>query len=126
MNPNNEDYEMSIVEFNKHFLRGDIVPHLLRRIIVRREKVFPWKQGKQWVNDVEFSNLISDLRRMLLGMPVVEGSVNYYIIVREWLPLGSDFKPRSGYSTLEGIMISKTIRDKVKAIKIEYGAEAER
>lgn len=74
---------MTIVEFDEHFLQGDMVPHLLRRIIARRGEVFPWKQGKQWVNDIEFSNLMSDLRRMLLGIPVVEGSVNYHMIVRE-------------------------------------------
>lgn len=58
-------------------------------------------------------------------MPVVEHSVNYHSIVREWPPVGSDFSPRGGYTTPDGVTITKTMRDKVKALKLEYGSRGE-
>lgn len=120
------DGEPDTVAWQQHFLAGDILPRILSKIVARREEVFPWIDGEQRVNDNEFTNLMSDLRHMLLNMPVVEGSVNYYMIVREWPPIGSDFTPRGGYSTPEGIVIPKSMRDQVKAIKMGYGTEAER
>lgn len=58
-------------------------------------------------------------------MPIIEYSVNYYSIIREWLPVGSDFLSRGGYIIPDGVTITKTIRDKVKALKLEYRSRGE-
>ncbi|KAM0722088.1 hypothetical protein Q7P37_003014 [Cladosporium fusiforme] len=79
-----EDSDEEMEPFNVEFLRGDLVPQLLHKIVAHRQAVFLWKDGQQWVNDTGFTNLMFDLRQMLQGVSVVEGSVNYHMIkVRE-------------------------------------------
>ncbi|KAM0712543.1 hypothetical protein Q7P37_011640 [Cladosporium fusiforme] len=120
-----EDSDKEVEPFNVEFLRGDLVPQLLHKIVAHRQAVFPWKDGQQWVNDTGFTNLMFDLRQMLQGVSVVEGSVNYHMIVREWVPLGSDFTARGGYSTPDGVVIPHTLRQKVREAKKEYADQAE-
>ncbi|KAM0713387.1 hypothetical protein Q7P37_010349 [Cladosporium fusiforme] len=105
-----EDSDEEMEPFNVEFLRGDLVPQLLYKIVAHRQAVFLWKDGQQWVNDIGFTNLMFDLRQMLQGVSVVEGSINYHMIVREWVPLGSDFTAQGGYSIPEGVVIPYTLR----------------
>ncbi|KAM0717753.1 hypothetical protein Q7P37_006085 [Cladosporium fusiforme] len=120
-----EDSDEEMEPFNVEFLRGDLVPQLLHKIVAYRQAVFPWKNGQQWVNNTGFTNLMFDLRQMLQGVSVVEGSINYHMIVREWVPLGSDFTAQGGYSTPEGVVIPYTLRQKVREAKKEYAEQAE-
>lgn len=104
---------------------GDILPRILDRLMNRKQEVFPWTDGTQYIHDEKFGQVLSELRHIVINMPVVENSVNYHNIVREWPPVGSDFSPRGGYTTPEGVTITKTMRDKVKALKLEYGSRGE-
>ncbi|KAM0721485.1 hypothetical protein Q7P37_002409 [Cladosporium fusiforme] len=92
-----EDSDEEMEPFNVEFLRGDLVPQLLHKIVAYRQA----------------------------GVSVVEGSINYHMIVREWVPLGSDFTARGGYSTPEGVVIPHTLRQKVREAKKEYAEQAE-
>jgi hypothetical protein len=109
-----------------NFRAGDIVPQLLGRIMLRKDEVFPWIDGQQHVHDNGFTTLINDVRQLLRNTPVVEGSINYRMIVQEWPPVGSDFTARGGYCTPENICIPRSMRIKVQQIKKEYEEEAER
>lgn len=104
---------------------GDILPRILDRLMNRKQEVFPWIDGMQYIHDDKFGQVLSELRHIVINMPVVEHSVNYHSIVREWPPVGSDFSPRGGYTTPDGVTITKTMRDKVKALKLEYGSRGE-
>lgn len=104
---------------------GGILPRILDRLMNRKQEVFPWIDGTQYIHDDKFGQVLSELRHIVINMPVVEHSVNYHSIVREWPPVGSDFSSRGGYTTPDGVTITKTMRDKVKALKLEYGSRGE-
>jgi hypothetical protein len=51
-----------------------------------------------------------------MRIPIVQGEINYSRIVTERLLIGSDFTYRGGYKTPEGIIICRTLQNKVIAL----------
>jgi hypothetical protein len=106
------------------FPTGDITPILLRIIIQGRNEIFPRINGRQHVNENKLIDLYDDLRRAAAELPTVPGEINYGRILTERPPIGSDFTHRGGYKTPDGIIICRTLRNKVKTLQEEFTDEA--
>jgi hypothetical protein len=85
--------------------------------------VFPYYGGEQYVNKDKLCELYNQIRMAAISLPTVPGSTNYTRIVQERPPIGSQFTRQEGYTTLEGIVICRTLRSKVKALQDEYADE---
>jgi hypothetical protein len=108
------------------FPAGDITPVILRIIIRKRLEVFPYlHDGRQYVNDEKLCNLYDDIRRAVWAMTVAPGAINYSRIVQERPPIGSHFTRRGGYTTPEGIVICRSLREKVADLHKSYQEEAD-
>ena len=57
-------------------------------------------------------------------MPIVHGEINYARIIQERPPIGSTFTTRGGFTTPEGVVICRTLRNKVKALQEDFAKEA--
>ena len=103
------------------FPAGDITPVILRIIIRKRLEVFPYlHDGRQYVHDKKLCDLYDDIRRAVWAMPVAPGAINYSRIVQERPPVGSHFTRRGGYTTPEGIVICRSLREKVADLHKSY------
>jgi hypothetical protein len=106
------------------FPLGDITPAILRIIIRKRLEVFPYDGDLQHVHEDKFLNMIDEIRRAVGGVPIVQGSINYARIITERPPFGSHFTRRGGYTTPEGIVICRALRNKVHHLQEEFADEA--
>jgi hypothetical protein len=111
-------------ELTTAFPTGDITPIILRIIIQGRNEIFPRVGGQQHVNENKLIDLYDDIRRAAAELPTVPGEINYGRILTERPPIGSDFTHRGGYKTPEGIIICRTLRNKVKTLQEEFTDEA--
>jgi hypothetical protein len=103
---------------------GDITPIILRIIIRQRVDVFPNINRQQHVNENKLIDMYDEIRRSVASFPIVQGEINYSRILTERPPIGSDFTYRGGYKTPEGIIIYRTLRNKVIALQDEFASEA--
>jgi hypothetical protein len=106
------------------FRRRDITPAVIQIIIRQRSEIFPYINGRQHVNENKLIDAYDDIRRILIRTPTVLGETNYSRIVTERPPIGSDFTYRGGYKTPEGIIICRTLRNKVITLQEEFASEA--
>ena len=106
------------------FPAGDITPIILRIIIRQGTEVFPRINGRQHVNENKLIDMYDEIRRSVASFPIVQGEINYSRILTERPPIGSDFTQRGGYKTPEGIIICRTLRNKVMALQDEFASEA--
>jgi hypothetical protein len=111
-------------ELVQAFTTGDVTPVVLRIIIRRRQEVFPYYNDVQHVDEDKFLNMVDEIRRAVYDVPIVQGSINYGRIVTERTPLGSRYTARGGYTTPEGIVICRSLRNKLKNLQEEYTDEA--
>ena len=102
----------------------DVIRLVLRMMTHKGFMVFPYREGRQYVHEDKLCDLVDEIRGMARSLPPVPGSVNYSRIVPERPPIGSRFTQRGGYSTTEGIVICRTLRNKVKALHEEFAGEA--
>jgi hypothetical protein len=68
--------------------------------------------------------MVDKIRRAINGVPIVQGSINYRRIITEQPPLGSRFTTRGGYTTPDGIVIYRVLRNKIKTLQEEFADEA--
>jgi hypothetical protein len=106
------------------FPAGDITPIILRIIIRGRNEVFPQIAGRQHVNEDKLIDMYDDIRRAAAELPTVQGEVNYGRVLTERPPIGSSFTQRGGYATPEGVVICRTLRNKVKTLQDGFASEA--
>jgi hypothetical protein len=108
---------------------NDIGMSILAMLRDQWERVAPWDQGIQYVNPVLFDELLEAIRRKMRTIPIHGGSdapISYRRIVREIVPFGSEFTPRGGYFTPEGINIPRSLRQEIAALQNRFHEEAER
>jgi hypothetical protein len=98
------------------FPPNDVTPVILRIIIQNRLEVFPYYDDLQHVNEDKFLNMVDEIRRVVNNLPIVQGSINYGRIVTERPPFGSRFTARGGYTTPEGIVICRSLRNKFQTL----------
>ena len=106
------------------FPPNDVAPVIMRIIIQNRLEVFPYHGNLQHVNEDKFLDMVDEIRRAVNGVPIVQGSINYGRIVTERPPFGSRFTVRGGYTTPEGIVICRALRNKIKNLQEEFADEA--
>jgi hypothetical protein len=68
--------------------------------------------------------MCDEIRTAAWRLPTERGEINYARIITERPPFGSHFTRRGGYTTPEGIVICRTLRNKVKALQDEFAGEA--
>jgi hypothetical protein len=68
--------------------------------------------------------MVDEIRRAVNSMPIVQGSIDYGRIIIERPPFGSRFTARGGYTTPDGIMICRFLRNKMKTLQEEFANEA--
>ena len=106
------------------FSTNDVTPVILRIIIQKQLEVFPYHGDLQHVNEDKFLNMVDEIRRAVSGVPIVQGSINYGRIITERLPFGSRFTAQGGYTTPDGIVICRVLRNKMKTLQEEFADEA--
>lgn len=111
-------------ELASAFPTGDITPILMRILIRKRLEVFPYHYGQQHVSEDKFLDMYDEMRYAVGRLPIVQGEINYARIITERPPFGSHFTARGGYSTPEGIVICRTLRNKVKDLQEDFAREA--
>jgi hypothetical protein len=123
-NGNSDRENQTFRTFAYSFPTNDVTPILLRSIIQKRIEIFPFISGIQYVNEDKLSDMYDEIRRTVMGMPTIHAEVNYARIIQERPPLGSNFTQRGGYTTPEGIVICRTLRNKVRALQEDFANEA--
>ena len=78
--------------------------------------MFPRIHGKRRLHPQEFDIALSRIRHMFWNYRLVNIDYNAASYVREILLLGSTFSLDGSYTTLDGILISRVIRERVKLI----------
>jgi hypothetical protein len=111
-------------ELASAFPAGDIAPIILRIVIRNRLEAFPYHEGQQYVSENKFLDMYDEIRTAVWKLPVVQGEINYARIINERPPFGSHFTARGGYTTPEGIVICRTLRNKVRDLQEDYATEA--
>jgi hypothetical protein len=106
------------------FPPNDVTPVILRIIIQKRLEVFPYHGNLQHVNEDKFLTMVDEIRRAINDVLIVQGSINYGRIVTERPPFGSRFTARGGYTTPEGIVICRALRNKMQTLQEEFADEA--
>jgi hypothetical protein len=102
---------------------NDVIHQVLRLVVNQGFMVFLYHGEEQYVNKDKLCELYDQIRVAAISLPTVPGSTNYARIVQERPPIRSNFTRRGGYATLEGIVICRTLRSKVKALQEEYADE---
>jgi hypothetical protein len=117
--------EPELFEFTRTADKDDAILRILTLVWESKNSFLPWNDDGdvQQVNESELWELFGSIRKSLWSMPHEKHSTDYYRIVQEFPPLGSNFTARGGYFTPEDICISKSLRDRVKGIKEEYAKE---
>jgi hypothetical protein len=103
---------------------NDVIRQVLRLVVRIGFIVFPYRKGGQFVNEDKLCELYDEIRVAAISLPAILGSTDYGRIVQERPPVGSQFTRRGGYTTPEGIVICRTLRNKVKALQDEFVEEA--
>jgi hypothetical protein len=103
---------------------NDVIRQVLRLVVRTGFMVFPYREGGQFVNEDKLCELYDEIRVAAISLPAIPGSTDYGRIVQERPPVGSQFTRRGGYTTPEGIVICRTLRNKVKALQDEFVEEA--
>jgi hypothetical protein len=98
------------------FPPNDVTPVILRIIIQKRLEVFLYHGNLQHINEDKFLTIVDEIRRAIDGVPIVQGSINYGRIVTERPPFGSRFTARGRYTTPEGIVICRALRNKMQTL----------
>jgi hypothetical protein len=106
------------------FPPNDVTLVVIRIIIQKRLEVFPYYGNLQHVNEDKFLDMVNDIRRAVYNVPIVPSSTNYRRIVTERPPFGSRFTMRGGYTTPDGIVICRVLRNKIKTLQEEFANEA--
>ena len=73
--------------------------------------VFPIIEGKRQLYLHRFENMLERIRALLWDYRQVNMDWDAYAYVADRLPIGSKFNPRGGYTTLDGVAISRQIRE---------------
>lgn len=116
---------VGVTEFTRTFYSNDPTLRLLEAVADSRPLLLPWdSEGRSlMVDESELWELFTKMRKILWDVPHAKDSINYHRIVQEFPPLGSRFTPQGGYSTPEGICITRTMRLRVMELKNEYATE---
>ncbi|KAM0706053.1 hypothetical protein Q7P35_007413 [Cladosporium inversicolor] len=116
---------VGVTEFTRTFYSDDPMLRLLEAVADSRPLLLLWdSEGKkQMIDESELWELFTRMRKVLWDVPYARKSIDYHRIVQEFPPLGSRFTPQGGYSTLDSVNITRTMRVKVIGIKNEYVTE---
>jgi hypothetical protein len=95
---------------------NDVIHQVLRLVVNQGFIVFLYYGKEQYVNEDKLCELYDQICVAAISLPTVPRSTNYAWIVQEQPPIRSNFTRRGGYTTLEGIVICRTLRSKVKAL----------
>jgi hypothetical protein len=116
---------VGVTEFTRTFYSDDPMLRLLEAVADSRPLLLPWdSEGKkQMVDESELWELFTRMRKVLWDVPHAKNSIDYHRIVQEFPPLGSRFTPQGGYSTSDGINVTRTMRMRVMEVKNEYATE---
>jgi hypothetical protein len=104
---------------------SDVGMEILTMLHTQWAQAAPWVHGVQHVHQFYFDLLMEGIRRKMRVLPPMPGPVNYGSIVQEVVPFGSEFTPRGGYFTREGINVPRSLRQEVTELRRRYIEEAE-
>lgn len=68
--------------------------------------------------------MYDEIRRLVMVMPPVQEELDYKRIIQERPPIGSSYTSRGGYTTPGGVVICRTLRNKLATLQEEYAEEA--
>jgi len=98
-------------------------PEPIRRMILhiarRFEEIFPEIQGKRRLHASEFEQTLAQLKAMFWDYRQISSDSENHSYVQEVVPMGSVFK-RGGYTTPDGIYISRQMRERVMLLNQRY------
>jgi hypothetical protein len=97
---------------------------LLRLIRSQWAQACPWIDGVQHVDQHYYDQLAESMRRQMRLLPVTRQPHSHERIVQEVVPFGSEFTPRGGYFTPEGINVPRSLRVQVADLRLEYSKNA--
>ena len=106
------------------FPAGDIAPVIIRIVIRRRLEAFPYYNRLQHVSENKLLDMFDEIRSTGWGMPEAPEPINFERNLTEWPSLGSNFTAREDYMTADGIMIFRTLRNKVRSLQDDFVNEA--
>jgi hypothetical protein len=118
--------ECHTTEFTRIVPVDDAILPVLNMVWDAKGLILPWDGDgtKQMVNERELWILIGKIRTALWKMPHEKHGTDYTKIVQEHPPLGSTFTSNASYTTVEGVIFSPELRNRLRIVKAAFCEEA--
>ncbi len=99
--------------------RPELIQRMILYIAQRFEEIFLEIQGKRRLHAVEFERTLTQLKAMFWDYRQISSDHETHSYVQEVVLIGSIFK-LGGYTTLDGIYISRQIRERIVLLNQRY------